>query len=85
VPFLQELDLEAPAHYNEREDTWELEYDAPVAFDAENKDWRYEESIKWSGVMDRWRSRGPANQKHVDLIQSGKLDVGLGSGPQAAD
>jgi hypothetical protein len=35
--------------------------------------------------MDRWRSRGPANQKHVDLIQSGKLDVGLGSGPQAAD
>ena len=85
VPFLQELDLEAPAHYNEREDTWELEYDSPVAFDAENKDWRFEEPIGWDDVMDRWRSRGPANETYVNLIQSGKLDVGLGSGPQAAD
>ena len=77
VPLADELDLDVPAHYNDQSDEYVLEYDAPVAFDAENKDWRFEEPISWDGVIDRWRDRGPANETHVNLIQSGKLEVGV--------
>ena len=77
LPLMDELDLDVPAHYDEAADEYVLEYDLPIAFDQENKDWRFEESIGWSDVMDRWRSRGPANEKYVNLIQSGTVDVGV--------
>ncbi|WP_121823146.1 1,2-phenylacetyl-CoA epoxidase subunit PaaC [Halostella salina] len=75
LPLMDELDLDVPAHYDEAADEYVLEYDLPIAFDQENKDWRFEESISWSDVMDRWRARGPANEKYVNMIQSGKVDV----------
>ena len=77
VPLAEQLDLDVPAHYDDEADEYVLEYDAPVAFDAANKDWRFEEPISWDGVIDRWRDRGPANEKHVNLIQSGKLEAGV--------
>ena len=77
VPLTDELGLDVPAHYDDESDEYVLEYDAPVAFDADNKEWRFEEPIGWDGVIDRWRDRGPANEKHVNLIQSGKLEAGV--------
>jgi ring-1,2-phenylacetyl-CoA epoxidase subunit PaaA len=77
LPLMDELDLDVPAHYDEEADECVLEYDLPIAFDAENKDWRFDEHISWSDVLDRWRDRGPANEKYVNLIQSGKVDVGI--------
>jgi len=77
LPLMDELDLDVPAHYDEEADEYVLEYDLPIAFDAENKDWRFDEHITWSDVLDRWRDRGPANEKYVNLIQSGKVDVGI--------
>ncbi|RLM53826.1 phenylacetate-CoA oxygenase subunit PaaI [Halobellus sp. Atlit-31R] len=77
VPLADSLGLDVPAHYDERADEYVVEYDAPVAFDAENKDWRFDEPISWDGVIDRWRGRGPANEKHVNLLQSGEIKVGV--------
>ena len=77
VPLTDELGLDVPAHYDDESDEYVLEYDAPVAFDADNKEWRFAEPIGWDGVIDRWRDRGPANEKHVNLIQSGKLEAGV--------
>ena len=77
MPLMNELELDVPVHYDEEADEYALEYEMPIAFDAENKEWRYDEPISWDDVMDRWRSRGPANEKYVNLIQSGKVDVGV--------
>ncbi|WP_144926282.1 Phenylacetic acid catabolic protein [Halorubrum salsamenti] len=75
MPLMDELDLDVPAHYDEEQDKYVLEYDMPVAFDPENKEWRFDEPISWSDVIDRWRSRGPANEKYVNMIQSGTVNV----------
>lgn len=77
MPLMEELDLDVPAHYDEDADEYVLDYDLPVAFDEENKEWLFDQPISWSDVMDRWRSRGPANEKYVNLLQSGKIDVGV--------
>ncbi|WP_162319011.1 Phenylacetic acid catabolic protein [Haloarcula limicola] len=75
VPFLDEIGLEFPAHYDEDADEYVIDYEFPVAFDEENKEWRFDEPVSWDDVIDRWRARGPANEKYVNLIQSGKVDV----------
>jgi ring-1,2-phenylacetyl-CoA epoxidase subunit PaaA len=77
VPLAQELNLDVPAHYDEESDEYVLEYDMPVAFDADTKEWRFDEPIGWDDVLDRWRARGPANERHVEMIQSGKLEVAV--------
>ncbi len=77
MPLMEELDLDVPASYDDEAEQYVLDYDLPVAFDEENKEWLFDEPISWSDVMDRWRSRGPANEKYVDLLQSGKVDVGV--------
>ncbi|MBV0902899.1 phenylacetate-CoA oxygenase subunit PaaI [Halomicroarcula salina] len=75
IPFLTEIDIEFPAHYDEDADEYVIDYEFPVAFDEENKEWRFDEPISWDDVIDRWRARGPANEKYVNMIQSGKVDV----------
>ncbi len=77
VPLMEEVGLDCPAHYDEAADEYVLEYDLPVAFDEQAKEWRYDEPISWSDVMDRWRSRGPAIEEYVDLLQSGTVNVGI--------
>jgi ring-1,2-phenylacetyl-CoA epoxidase subunit PaaA len=74
VPLCEELGVDVPAHYDEDAEEYVIEYDLPIAFDAENKEWRFDEPISWSDVMDRWRSRGPANETYVNLLQSGQMD-----------
>jgi len=75
LPFLDEIGIDCPAHYDEEADEYVIDYEFPVAFDEANKEWRFDEPISWDDVIDRWRARGPANEKYVNLIQSGKIDV----------
>ncbi|WP_280537189.1 Phenylacetic acid catabolic protein [Halopenitus sp. POP-27] len=75
MPLMNELDLDVPAHYDEAADEYVLDYEFPVAFDEDNKEWRFDEPISWDDVIDRWRGRGPANEKYVDLIQSKTVEV----------
>lgn len=74
VPLCEEIDIDVPAYYNEETEEYELEYDLPIAFIEDEKDWRFDEHISWSDVIDRWRSRGPANEKYVTMIQSGNVN-----------
>lgn len=69
VPFLKEQDLDIPAHYDEEADEYVLEYDLPVAFNEEDKEWQFDEPISWKEMLNRWRNRGPANEKYVNLLQ----------------
>ncbi|WP_096389888.1 1,2-phenylacetyl-CoA epoxidase subunit PaaC [Halopenitus persicus] len=75
MPLMNELELDVPAHYDDEADEYVLDYEFPVAFDEENKEWRFDEPISWDDVIDRWRGRGPANEKYVDLIQSKTVEV----------
>lgn len=53
VPHCEEIGIDVPAHYNNESDEYELEYDLPVAFVEDEKNWRFDEHISWSDVMDR--------------------------------
>ncbi|MFB6097405.1 MAG: Phenylacetic acid catabolic protein [Haloferacaceae archaeon] len=75
VPFCEDIGIDIPAHYDDEADEYVLEYDMPVAFVEEDKEWRFDEPVGWDDVMDRWRSRGPAIEEYVERIQSGAMPV----------
>ena len=72
VPFLTSLDLDVPAHYDEAQDKYVLDFPFPSRFIAEEKRWLFEEGqITWDQVIERWKARGPMNAEYVHDIQRG--------------
>lgn len=74
VPVCNQMDIDVPAHYDEERDEYVVEYEMPAHFEPETKTWHFDENTTWDDVIDRWRSRGPANEKYVNLLQSNQLD-----------
>jgi ring-1,2-phenylacetyl-CoA epoxidase subunit PaaA len=72
VPFMEEVGLSVPAHYDEKSLTYLIDCPFPAAFDEERKQWRLDEgSITWDQVQARWRRRGPMNDDYVTRLQRG--------------
>jgi len=76
VPFLDELSLEVPAHYDPAKKEYVLDFPFPSRFEAEEKRWYFEEGqISWGDVLTRWKGRGPKNQEFIDSIQRGYKEM----------
>jgi ring-1,2-phenylacetyl-CoA epoxidase subunit PaaA len=69
VPFMEEVGLEVPAHYDQAGDRYVIDTAFPRAFDEEAKAWGDE--IGWDEVMVRWKGRGPMNETYVAKLQKG--------------
>jgi ring-1,2-phenylacetyl-CoA epoxidase subunit PaaA len=69
VPFMEEVGLEVPAHYDEATDRYVIDTPFPRAFDEEAKSWG--EEITWDEVMVRWKARGPMNETYGAKRQKG--------------
>lgn len=74
VPFCESLGLKIPVHRNADDTGWELEYDLPLQFDADAKQWLWDEHIGWDEVVVRWKARGPRNEAMIEEIQRSKGD-----------
>ncbi len=81
VPLCAEVGVEIPAHYNDDTGQYDLEYELPCEFDPEEKRWLFEETITWEQVWERWRGRGPMNERYTEMIQGRGTDLfGGGNG-----
>jgi ring-1,2-phenylacetyl-CoA epoxidase subunit PaaA len=76
VPLCEELELDAPAHWDDEQQEYVLDYPFPCQYDAEEKRWLFDEGeITWDDVFDRWKGRGPMNEIYVESIQRSRGDV----------
>ena len=83
VPFLEELKLLAPVHYDASAGKYILDIPFPGRFMAGEKRWLFEEgAISWDDVLVRWKGRGPKNQEFIDSIQRGYREMHNGRGGQ---
>jgi ring-1,2-phenylacetyl-CoA epoxidase subunit PaaA len=72
VPFLESLNVDAPAHYDPATEKYVLDFPFPSRFIADEKRWLFEEGqISWDDVMVRWKARGPSNEEFVGSVQRG--------------
>ena len=76
VPLCESLGLDVPAHYDEEQDRYVIDFPFPAQFDAEEKRWKFEDgAISWDDVLKRWRARGPKNEEFVDHLQRGYKEL----------
>ena len=73
VPLCEELHIAIPVHYAAEQQQYVIDCAFPQHFDARAKHW--EGQCTWEDVMQRWKARGPANERFVDMIQRGKREM----------
>ena len=72
VPFMDEVGLDVPAHWDEERQRYVIDCPFPARFDEERKRWLLEDGpIGWDEVMVRWKGRGPMNRDYVGRLQRG--------------
>lgn len=74
VPLMERLKFDIPAHYDAELDRYLLDFPLPCRFDAEGKRWDFDAPCDWDEVLTRWRGRGPANERLVAILQSGRSE-----------
>lgn len=70
VPLCESLGLRVPAHWDEAQQKYILEYPFPCRYDAAAKHWLFSEGeIGWDEVFQRWKARGPMNERYVESVR----------------
>jgi ring-1,2-phenylacetyl-CoA epoxidase subunit PaaA len=78
VPFMEEIGIRVPAHFDAELNRYVIDCPFPAQFDSERREWLLEEgSIGWDEVMSRWRGRGPMNRAYVATLQRGYQTTSL--------
>ena len=78
VPFMGEIDVSVPAHFDPDQQTYVIDCPFPARFDEELREWLLDESpIGWDEVLTRWRARGPMNRDYVRTLQRGYQTTSL--------
>jgi ring-1,2-phenylacetyl-CoA epoxidase subunit PaaA len=78
VPFMEEIGVRVPAHYDVSEDRYVIDCPFPAAFDPEKREWLLSDgAISWDDVQVRWRARGPMNVDYVRTLQRGYQTTSL--------
>jgi len=76
IPFLQELRLDVPVHYDSATGKYAIDFPFPCRFVPDEKRWLFEEGpCTWDDVLRRWKARGPKNQEFIEQIQRGRKEL----------
>jgi ring-1,2-phenylacetyl-CoA epoxidase subunit PaaA len=78
VPFMEEIDIRVPAHFDTELDRYVIDCPFPAQFDEEKREWLLDDgAIDWDDVLIRWRARGPMNRDYVTTLQRGYQTTSL--------
>jgi len=69
VPLSEGIGLDVPAHRDDANGEYVLDYHFPCQYDPTEKRWLFDEPLDWDQVFERWKARGPMNQRYVEMIQ----------------
>ena len=76
VPLCEGIGIDVPAHYHDESDAYVLEYPFPCDYDVESKRWDFDGGeITWDEVFQRWKGRGPMNERYVESVRKSHGDV----------
>ncbi len=69
VPLCEGIGIDVPAHFDDARDEYVIDFPFPCQYDAEAKRWLVDAPLTWDQVFDRWKARGPMNERYVEMIQ----------------
>ena len=76
VPLCEANGFQVPAHLDDQQGAYVLDYPFPCRYDAAAKRWLFDEgAITWDDVFIRWKARGPMNEQYVESMRRSHLSV----------
>ena len=70
VPLCEGLGLKVPAHYDNEQQMYVLDFPFPCSYDDRAKHWDFDAGeISWDEVFARWKRRGPMNKAYVEAVR----------------
>jgi ring-1,2-phenylacetyl-CoA epoxidase subunit PaaA len=75
VPLCEEIGISIPAHWDQAQGRAVIDYEFPVDYDEDKKDWLLDEPITWEQAFARWKKRGPANEEYVESVRTGRIQM----------
>lgn len=76
VPLCESIGLKVPAHLDEQTKQYVLEYAFPCEYNPVEKRWLFDEGeISWDQVFQRWKARGPMNERYVESVRRSHFQV----------
>ena len=66
VPFSEEVGIKVPAHYDEDQGKFVLDYEPPIYLDEDTRTWQYDKQITWEEQLKIWKK---GSQHKVPSIQ----------------
>lgn len=70
VPFMEDIGIDVPAHTTD-DGGVELEIEFPIAFDYDDRTYRYDDTVSWDETFDRWKRGGPIKSELRDVLDRG--------------
>jgi len=72
VPFMEEIGIRVPAHFDAEQEQYIIDCPFPARFNEETREWLLDEGpVSWEEITTRWRARGPMNDDFVRKLQRG--------------
>ena len=91
VPLCEQLGIRVPAHSNEETGEVELEYELPIAWDADERVWLLDETITWEEARRISLLKNRTSDYPLEVVDVeefgivGQIEAGLGHQPQPAE
>jgi len=69
VPLCESIGIKVPAHFDADKSEYVLDFPFPCQYDPDEKRWLFDEPLSWDAVFERWKARGPMNERYVEMVQ----------------
>ena len=69
VPLCEGIGIDVPAHWDADNEEYVIDCTFPCQYDPEEKRWLHDEPLTWDRVFERWKKRGPMNERYVEMVQ----------------
>ena len=80
VPLCEGIGIKVPAHRDAASGQYLLDYPFPCQYDPAAKRWLFDQPLTWDQVFDRWKARGPMNERYIAMVQGMYKTWGNGRG-----
>ncbi len=69
VPLCEGIGISVPAHWDGDNEEYVIDCTFPCQYDPGEKRWLHDEALTWDQVFERWKARGPMNERYVEMVQ----------------
>ena len=70
VPYSESVGIKVPAHFDEEQGKFVLDYEAPIYLDEEKRQWDYDRQITWKEQLKVWKEGSQHKVPSISRVMS---------------